>query len=151
MTATLTDTLLRDGRRDALIEDLSTVVDQEVADKNGASGAILKTAFAAAKKMRPGLVHGALNRMLDDFVVALDPLYRDYRTSGAGPDFGAYLTGRPGEAANALLAVTDNRAERTSMESLRKAYKKLRPSAQKNVEEALPRLGSVIEKHATAA
>lgn len=149
MTATLTETLLIDGRRSALIDDLTTLVDQEVADKNGVSGAVLKTAFAAVKKMRPGLVPGALNRMVDEFVVALDPLYRDYRATGSA-GFGAYLVSRSDEATAALLTVSDNRAQRSSSESLKKAYEKVRPTGQKNVAEALPRLGAVIEKHATA-
>ncbi|MFC4943647.1 DUF6918 family protein [Pseudonocardia sp. GCM10023141] len=149
MTATLSDTLLRDDRRTALIDDLTTVVDQEVSDKHGVSGAVIKTAYAAAKKMRPGLVPGALNRMLDDFVVALDPMYGDYRAAG-GAGFGPYLVSRSDEASEALLSVSDGRAQRTSMESLRKVYEKLRPTGRKNVAEALPRLGAVIEQHATA-
>lgn len=149
MTTTLTETLLIDNRRAALIDDLTTLVDQEVADKNGVSGAVIKTAFAAVKKMRPGLVPGALHRMVDDFVGALDPIYGDYRATGS-TGFGAYLVSRTDDATAALLTVSDARAQRSSMESLKKAYEKLRPTGRKNVAEALPRLGTVLEKHATA-
>ena len=48
----------------------------------------------------------------------------------------------------ALLGVTDRRAEKSNRQAITSVYSKLRPKAQENVIEALPRLGAVVEKHA---
>jgi hypothetical protein len=129
---TLPEILLDPARRPAVVTDLEQLVDEEVAEKGGISGSVIKTGYAAVKKLKPGVV----------------PFYADYRAA-AGSDFGAYLAGRP-EAADALLGVTDARAGRTSSDGLRKAYGKLRPHGQRNVAEALPRLGRLIDRHAAA-
>jgi hypothetical protein len=149
MPQTLNEILLDPARRPAVVTDLEELVDQEVSDKSGVSGAVVKTGYATVKKLKPGLVGNAVDRMLGEFGTALEPFYADYRAS-AGSDFGAYLTSRP-EAADALLGVTDSRAERTDSDAIKKVYAKLRPTGQKNVAEALPRLGRLIDKHATAA
>ena len=98
-------------------------------------------------KLKPGVVPAAVDKMLPQFTTALEPFYNEYKSTG-GAGFGAFLAGRPEQAAEALLSVTDDRAEYSSSEALKKAYTKLRPNARKNVEEALPRLGTLIEKHA---
>lgn len=148
MAQSLKDILLDPARRPAVIADLQTLVDAEVSDKNGVSGAVIKTGYATVKKVKPGVVTSAVERMLPEFSLALQPYYDEFRNT-AGTDFGAYLTGRT-DAADALLGVTDARADNTSSDALKKVYGKLRPHGQKNVEEALPRLGRLIEKHATA-
>lgn len=142
------ETILTDpARRPAVVADLNELVGQEVKDKGGMSGAAVKLGYQTVSKIRPGVVPAAVDRMLPQFAGALQPFYADYQAApGAG--FGAYLVSRESEAADALLAVTDRRAEGSSSEALKKAYAKLRPNAQKNVAEALPRLGSLIEKHA---
>lgn len=148
MAETLPEILLDPARRPVVVTDLERLVDEEVAEKGGISGSVIKTGYATVKKLRPGVVPTAVDRLLPEFTAALAPFYADYRAA-AGTDFGAYLAGRP-EAADALLGVTDARAERTSSEGIRKAYGKLRPHGQRNVAEALPRLGALIDRHATA-
>ncbi|MEU8630916.1 hypothetical protein AB0C38_02020 [Amycolatopsis sp. NPDC048633] len=150
MADTLKEILLDSGRRPAVVTDFETLVDAEVSDKGGVSGAVVKTGFAAVKKIKPGIIPSAVDTLLPDFVVALEPFYVDYRAKG-GNDFGAYLTSRSDEASDALLSVTDSRAERSSRDSIKKVYGKLRPNGKKNVEEALPRLGALVDKHASIA
>ena len=150
MADTLKEILLDSSRRPAVVSDLETLVDEEVSDKSGVSGAVIKTGFAAVKKIKPGIIGSAVDSLLDDFTAALEPFYADFRGQGGG-DFGAYLSGRGSEAADALLSVTDARAAKSSRESIKKVYEKLRPNGKKNVEEALPRLGKLIDKHAAAA
>ncbi|RSM35085.1 hypothetical protein DMA12_45760 [Amycolatopsis balhimycina DSM 5908] len=149
MADTLKDILLDSGRRPAVVSDFETLVDAEVSDKGGVSGAVVKTGFAAVKKIKPGIIPSAVDALLPDFATALEPFYGDYRTKG-GNDFGAYLSSRSDEASDALLSVTDSRAEKSSRDSIKKVYGKLRPNGKKNVEEALPRLGQLIDKHAAA-
>ncbi len=150
MTQTLNHILLDPTRRPTVVTDLQTLVDAEVSDSGGVSGAVIKTGYATVKKVKPGIVTSAVDKMLPQFATALEPFYADYRAS-AGNDFGAYLAARPAEAANALLGVTDARAEQSSSDALKKVYGKLRPQGQKNVEEALPRLGRLIDQHASTS
>lgn len=150
MADTLKAILLDSGRRPAVVADLENLVDEEVADKGGVSGAVIKTGFAAVKKVKPGIIGSAVDSLLDEFTAALEPFYADYKATG-GADFGDYLSGRGDEAADALLGVTDARAEKSTRDSIKKVYGKLRPNGKKNVEEALPRLGKLIDKYAATA
>jgi len=144
---TLKARLLDSDRRPAVVADLDALVDQEVADKSGLSGGVIKAAYAAVKKVKPGIVRSAIDSMLDEFVDALEPYWTTYTTEATG-DFGTFLATRPQEVSNALLTVTDRRAERSNKAVVTSAYSKLRPKGQDNVIEALPRLGAVIQKHA---
>jgi hypothetical protein len=149
VTQTLEQILLDPARRPAVVSDLEGLVDSEVSSKSGVSGALVKTGYAAAKKLRPSIVPSAVDKLLGEFTGALEPFYADYRASSGG-DFGDYLAGRP-DAADALLKVTDSRAERSSSETLKSAYGKLRPHGERNVQDALPQLGRLIDKHAAAS
>jgi hypothetical protein len=144
---TLKASLLDADRRGAVVTDLQDFVDQEVAGKGGLSGGIIKTGYAAVKKVRPGIIRSAIDSMLDEFAAALEPYWVGYRSQPV-PGFGAYLAGRPYEVAQALLAVTDRRAQRSSRAAVTNVYGKLRPKGEQNVIEALPRLGDVVERHA---
>ncbi|MEU6641459.1 hypothetical protein ABZ863_02810 [Saccharomonospora sp. NPDC046836] len=148
MADTLKEALLDSNRRPAVVTDLQTLIDEEVAAKGGVSGAVIKTGYAAVKKIKPGIIGSAADSLLDDFVLALEPIFAEYKRSGAG-SFAAYLPTRADEASNALLSVTDARAERSSRDSIKKVYGKLRPKGKENVEEALPRLGQLIDKYAS--
>ncbi|NKQ53332.1 hypothetical protein HFP15_10605 [Amycolatopsis sp. K13G38] len=150
MADTLKEILLDSSRRPTVVTDLETLVDAEVSDKGGVSGAVIKTGFAAVKKIKPGIIGAAVDSLLDEFTFKLEPFYADFKGQGGG-DFGAYLAGRGDEAADALLTVTDARAEQSNRDGIKKVYGKLRPNGKKNVEEALPRLGQLIDKHAANA
>lgn len=149
MTDTLKTALLDTDRRDAVVTDLQVLVDREVADKSGLSGGIVKAGYAAVKKVRPGIIGGTVDALLEEFVDALEPHWAAYRTAPTGSaDFGAFLAARPQVASEGLLAVTDRRAARSSRPAITSVYGRLRPKAQENVVEALPGLGTVVEKHA---
>lgn len=143
----LSEKLLVEPVRTAVIADLVKVVDQEVGDKKGISGTAVKAGYAAGKKVMPNLAERAVTRMLPDFATAADPYWTDFQNAGGG-DFGQYLAGRGPEAAQALLAVTDARVATTSREALKRAYKPLRGRAVEHVRAALPRLGTVLQKYA---
>lgn len=150
MADTLKAILLDSSRRPAVVTDFQSLVDAEVADKSGVSGAVVKTGYAAVKKIKPGIIGSAVDSLLDEFAEALEPFYANHKAAGGG-DFGAYLVANGDQAADALLSVTDARAEKSSRDSIKKVYSKLRPNGKKNVEEALPRLGQLIDKHAATA
>jgi hypothetical protein len=143
---TLKAALLGEDRRGEVVTDLQTLIDQEVAAKSGLTGGIIKTGYVAVKKVRPGIIGRAIDGLLEEFVDALESHWAAYRAQPAA-DFGAFLSQRPQEVCQALLAVTDRRAERSSA-ALTSVYARLRPKGQDNVIEALPRLGELVERRA---
>ena len=148
MADTLQASLLDSGRRPEVVDDLQAFVDSEVSGKGGISGGLIKTGYAAVKKVKPGFVGHAIDKMLPEFTAALEPHWAGYQSAPEAGGFGAYLAARPQEVSDALLAVTDRRAERSSRGSVTSVYNRLRPKGQDNVIEALPRLGALVERHA---
>ncbi|GAA3718654.1 DUF6918 family protein [Gordonia hankookensis] len=135
---------LLDNDRPAVVADLVEVIDAEVSDQKGLGGAAVKTAYAAAQKVKPGITASATDKMLPDFLSALAPLWD---SKPAGVAFGDHLVANGDTASEALLTVTDDQAA-TAKPSLAKAYNSLRGKAKGYVIAALPRVGAAIEKHA---
>ena len=133
-------------RRTALIDDAVLVTDAEVSDRGGLGGLAIKAAYGMTKGIAPGFVHKIIDNLADDFLDALQPFYDESKLKGV--DLRTMLDTRKAETANALLAITDQRADAESGGALKKGYEKLRPVAQKNVEQAVPRLADLITKHA---
>lgn len=146
--STLKEILTRPGTRPQVIADCERVVDEEVASK-GLAGIPIKAAYAVVKKVKPGFVPEVIDHMLDDFAEKLDPVYQ--AALAKGEPVTAYFNARPGEVAEALLGITDQRAQRAKNQGLKTAYEKLRPTAKKHVEAAVPRVARVVQKHASAA
>ena len=146
MAVTLKAALLDSDKRGFVVTDLETLVDDEVKDKSGLSGGMIKTGYAAVKKIKPGIIWGAIDTLLDEFVEALEPHWTAYQASGTS-GLGTYLAEHPQPVSEALLGVTDRRAEASNRQAVTSVYSKLRPKGQENVIAALPRLGAVMEKH----
>ena len=143
---TLSDILLVPGNRPKVITDCTTLIQEEVDSKGGLSGLAIKAAFAVVKAVKPGFISEAVDHMLDDFVKRLEPFWADAQAKNE--PVGALVNARSGEVADALLTISDERAARAKNQGVKKAYEKLRPTAKKNVEAAVPRLAAMIEKHA---
>jgi hypothetical protein len=140
--------MVRDpGKRQQVVNDAMNLIEAEVSDKGGIGGMAIKAAYAMAKGVAPGIIQKVLNNMLDDMLGALQPFFDESQAKQT--DFKNHLVSKGDDAANALLSVTDARAAKASAGALKKGYEKLRPSAQKHVEQALPRLGDLISKHAS--
>ncbi|MGH3624263.1 MAG: DUF6918 family protein [Sciscionella sp.] len=150
MAETLQEILLDPAKRPQVVTDCQELLDAEVEDKNGVSGLAVKGTFAMVKKVKPGIIHDAVDGLLDDFVARLEPFYADFQAAGAAKPLPEHLTERGDEVSDALLGITDARAERSQRATIKKAYQKLRPQGKKHVEDALPRLGALIEKHTNA-
>ncbi|MDV3222902.1 DUF6918 family protein [Intrasporangium sp.] len=142
MSSAVSDALLDQTRRPTAVAALTEVIDAEVAEKSGIGGAAVKAGYAAAKKLGGDFVPSATDRLLPQFAAALDPLWA---TKGDAP-FATHLQARSGEAADALLAVTDAKAEGTSHTAAKKVYSALRGKAREQVVAALPRLGATVER-----
>lgn len=133
-------------KRSQVIEDAIKVLDAEVADKGGLTGLAVKGGYKVVQGVRPGFVRDVVTGLLDDFLEAMDPLYQEAKQKGRPA--GAHLQDNRARVAEALLGVTDRKAQRADNGMLKKAYEKLRPLAKGQVEAAAPRLAQLLEKHA---
>jgi hypothetical protein len=142
--ATLTEIILKDGVRPRVIADGVVLVDEEVAARKGISGLAIKGGYKFVKTIKKTFVQEALDRLLDEFVAELEPLYGEH---GQAQGFEQFLVREKSRAADNLLKVTDRRRQGVSTPGLGKAYDKLRPMAQSNVEQAIPRLARLMQKY----
>jgi hypothetical protein len=97
------------------------------------------------KGIKPGFVRQVVSDLLPEFAAALDPLFRDAASRGA--TVATHFLTHASSAADALLAITDEKAQRSKSAVVKSTYEKLRGTAKKNVEAAIPRLVKLIEKH----
>jgi hypothetical protein len=132
-------------KRQQVIEDAIKVLDAEVADKGGLTGLAVKGGYKVVQGVRPGFVRDVVTGLLDDFLDSVDPVYQEAKQKSRPA--GAYLLENKGRVAEALLGVTDRKAQRAEG-MIKKAYDKLRPMAKGQVEAAAPRLAQLLEKHA---
>jgi hypothetical protein len=147
MAPTLDQILLAPERQPNVVADCLTLIDQEVASKSGVSGAAVKIAYKTAKAFAKGYLQSTVEALLPDFAAALEPFWADFTVSGAS-GFGDYLVKRSDEVAEALLAVTDEKAKWSERPVIIKAYGTVRGGAAKNIAAALPAVGALVEKYA---
>jgi hypothetical protein len=147
--STLTEILLVPGTRPKVIADCVRLIEEEVDSKGGLSGLAIKGAFMVVKAVKPGFISESVDHMLDDFVRRLEPFHTEAQQKNE--PIGPFLNGRASIVADALLAISDERAARAKNQTVKKAYEKLRPTGKKNVEAAIPRLGRLLAKYASGA
>ena len=145
--STLPEILTHDAKKGVVVDDCCTLIDAEVKDKGGISGLAIKAGYGAIKGVKPGFVKHVVTDLLPDFARALDPLYQEAKQ--AGKPVGDYFAARSSDVAEALLTLTDDKAKNSKNGLVRGTYDKLRGTAKKNVEAAVPRLGKMIELHAS--
>lgn len=141
----LIEALTDESKKKSVVKDCCDLIDAEVKDKGGISGLAIKAGYGTVKGIKPGFVEKAVEDLLPEFAKVLAPIYADAKSSGkAVSDFFNSNTSR---VADALLSITDEKAARAKSGVAKGAYEKLRGSAKKNVEQAVPRLGKLIEKY----
>jgi CelD/BcsL family acetyltransferase involved in cellulose biosynthesis len=143
----LSDLLTDRARLRTMAGEVAELVDGEVSRHGGFSGIALKTAFGVVKAVKPGILAETAEGLLPEFARALDPLLAARPPEASWPTF---FADRSGAFVAALLAITDERARRTSHQTLAKAYEKLRPSAEKYVLAALPAVAGFVERYVPA-
>jgi hypothetical protein len=142
----LADVLTAPERKGKVVDDCIALIDAEVHDKGGISGAVIKAAYRAVQGVKPGFVRNVVTDLLPEFAVALDPIYQEAKTQGR--PVADFFAGDSPRVAEALLAITDQKAQKSKNGLVKGTYDKLRSSAKKNVEAAVPRLGKMVEQHA---
>jgi hypothetical protein len=141
----LNDVLNDEAKRASIIEDVCRLVDEEVGKQRGISGVAVKAGYKLVQGVKPGFVRRVVQTLLPDFATALEPIHE--KAAAQGQTVGSYFSAHTNEVAEALLTVTDGRAQSSDHGSVRGAYRKLRGTARKNVESAVPGLGQIIEKY----
>ena len=143
----LTDILLDPAQRPTLIDRCVVLIDDEVASKRGLSSLPIKGGFKAVKAVRPGFVRAVVDLLFDRFVEQLAPYHDAWVAGGKSGGFGAHLQNAATAVANSLLVVTDERAARSQMKTIKKVYDKLRPTAQGHVTSAIPGMGRILDSY----
>lgn len=139
----LRDALNDPAKKPVIIADAAKLVDEEVSSK-GFSAVVLKAGYAAVKGIKPGMIPEVLDRLLPDFADKLDPYWEAAKKTN---DPKGHMASKKSEVAESLLGVTDAKVKNAKSSLVRGTYEKLRGSAKKNVEEAVPRLAKLLEKH----
>ncbi len=144
----LLDEVLADpDRRARFVRDGAAVVESEVARKGGLSGMALRGGLKAIQAVRPDIVRAALDLLLPAFARAMAPQIAEAQRRG---DIAGYFAAEAGPVADALLAVTDARAQSAENPVIRKTYAALRSSARAHTVEAAPALGRLLAAHLPA-
>jgi hypothetical protein len=141
----LVDTLADPSKKTAVIDDSVKLIDEEVASKGGLSGVVVKTGYAAVKGIKPGFIREVCEKLMPEFAKELDPIWSEGKAKG---DPEAHFARERSRVADALLSVTDAKSKNAKSNLVRSTYDKMRGSAKKNVEEAVPRLAKLLVKHA---
>lgn len=134
--------------REKVVADSLKMIDEEVAGKGGLMGLAVKSAYAVVKAVKPRFVGEVVDSLLNEWVDGLEPLYGEWESAGKAKPLAAHLMARQSEVAEKLLHVTDSRAGAAKNANVKKLYEKLRPTAKKHVEAAVPRLAVLIERYA---
>jgi hypothetical protein len=134
------------SKRDGLIDDCVKLVDDEVSRKGGLGGVVIKTGYAAVKGIKPGFIRKVVDKLFDEWAAKLDPIWEEGAQKNSPR---AHFEAQAPRVADELLSVTDAKADSAESGVVRKTYSKLRPSAKKHVEEAVPGLAGLLEKHAS--
>ncbi len=144
---TLKEILCAPDNRSGVVQDTERLVDSEVRSKGGLSGVAIKAGYKAVQAVKPTLVRDIVDHLLERFVDQLEPFYGDWVQNGKNPAFERFLDGRAREVANALLRVTDDKAQSSDHRTLKKTYSKLRPQGEKNVMAAVPGLARMLGRY----
>lgn len=134
-----------EAKKPEVVEDCLNLIEAEVEDKGGLSGFAIKAGYKTVKGIKPGFIKQAVTDLLPEFASALDPLYQEAKTKGS--PVGDYFKTNSDRVADSLLAITDAKAERSKSGVVKGTYDKLRGTAKKNVEAAVPRLAGMVQKY----
>lgn len=143
--APLSTYLTTPERRPAVIADACDLAAAEVGRARGVSGLAIRSAWRVLTSVRPGIVHTAVDELLDPFAAQLDPFYQEHVRSGEPLE--DVLDTQRGEMADALLSIADARVARSGNAAVKRAYRAARGSARGYVQAAAPGIAGLISAH----
>ncbi len=71
---TLTEALVSESRKGAVVDDCVLLIDAEVAGKGGLTGLAIKAGYRTVQGIKPGFVRQVVVYLLPEFAQALEPL-----------------------------------------------------------------------------
>lgn len=140
----LTDGLADSNKRNILVADFTKLIDTQVASMKGVSGLALKAGYSAVRGISPTYCSKAIEWLLPDCFKALDPIWAEGMETGNAVE---YLIQNSDSVAEILLSVTDGRIEKSKNKTVRAVYGKLRNSAKKHVQDAVPGVAKIIDTY----
>ena len=144
---TLPEILLSDERRQDVVKDCVQLIDSEVGRRKGVSGFAIRNGYKVVKKLNGGtMIATSVNDLLPDFANAIEPFHAEYRAAGA-PSFANHIRGREGELSDALLSITDEKAQYAQNRVLKGMYDKLRPTAKRNLDDSMPAVIQLLDRY----
>jgi hypothetical protein len=149
--SSIKDRLLAPEVRPLLVTDCVNLIDHAVKSTKGFTGIAVKGAYSSVKMIKPRFVDGVVDALLDEWIeklVGFEAEHTDKRIPGP---LSAYLVQERVRVSEALIAVTDARAETTKHKTAAKFYHRLRPSALSHVEQAIPELAALVDKYGAGA
>ena len=142
---TLNAILLADDRKQQVQREFTRVIEEFVERRSGLKGLGLRTGLKMLKAARPGIMDRATEKMLPDFLEALEPLHQKYRKAH-GKNFADFLGRHEDEAVAALVHVADTKASGAS-ETVKGYYSKFRHGSENEIKALIPGLGGLIDRH----
>ncbi len=141
----LLEAIANEATKNAAVKDCIALIDDEVEKRSGLSGMAIKAGYKTVKGIKPGFIERVVHDLLPEFARAIDPIQAEAVQKGQPVE--AYFQANASRVADALLAITDQKAERSTNKVVKSAYGKLRGIAKANVESAVPGLAAITEKH----
>lgn len=141
MGQSLVERLGKEPVRVHVVDDCVELIEHQVKAK----GFMIKSAYATIKALKKRFVPEVVDTLLDDWLGKMQPHYDKWEATKPGA-FSDYIIARSDDVAEDLLAVTDERAARSSHGTAKKMYQRMRDTAKKNVVEAIPDLARLIER-----
>jgi hypothetical protein len=141
---TLFDRLLQPGPRKRVVRESVSLLEHHLRGMSGLRGLLARTVFDALRRFRPAFIDRALDRLLPDFVSALEDAYQPgiSGTGSVAEDFSAFMLRSPEAVIEALLQVTDRRVADFGHPLISRAYARLRRMAEHEISEVLPDLAA---------
>lgn len=149
--ATIAERLLAPEVRPLLVNDCVALIDRSVKSTKGFTGIAVKGAYSSVKMIKPRFVEGVVDALLDEWIEKLSAFEKEHADKRVGGPLSAYLIQERVRVSEALIEVTDGRAETTKHKSAAKFYHRLRPSALAHVEQSIPDLAALVDKYAAGA
>jgi vacuolar-type H+-ATPase subunit H len=141
----LKELLAEGSNREQVVADCVELIEQEVQSKSGLSGMAIKAGYSVVNSVKPTKVRETVDHLLEEFADNLDPIYQEAKEKSV--PVASYFSNNASRVADQLLTITDNKAKNAKSAAVGKTYQKLRGSAKKNVEQAVPRLGELVAKY----
>ncbi|MCP2731806.1 DUF6918 family protein [Limnofasciculus baicalensis] len=140
----LIDGLADREKKNILVADFTQLIDTQVASMKGVSGLALKAGYSAVKGIAPSYCSKAIEWLLPEFFNVLDPIWAEGMETG---DPVGHLIQNSDPVAEILLSVTDGKIKKSNNTTVRAVYGKLRNSAKKHVEDAVPGVAKIIDTY----